>query len=839
MLQRRRPVVPSDTLGAIEPDSESIGADDPLFENRSSDAESRPIDMPTRPMTDLDPDWGSRDSMIGECVGPYRIVQEVGHGGMGTVYRAVRVDDEFHAEVAIKVVNRGMDSRLVLERFRTERQILAQLEHPNIARLLDGGTTANGLPYFLMEYVQGQPLTSYCDSRRLSIAERLKLFCKVCDAVSFAHQNLIVHRDLKPDNILVTQEGVPKLLDFGIAKILAHQENDQEYAPTLTLVRMGTPAYASPEQIRGAHVGIATDVYSLGVILYELLTGRRPYHLESLGWDESARVICERDATRPSAVVSSRSDSITDTEQISRYRSTTVDGLRKRLAGDLDNILGVALRKEPDRRYRSVEQLNEELQRHLDGRPVMARGDSVVYYARKFVGRHRLAVATVAVFTILLCAASIFAARKAQKLAARVDEDRRLASSFLVDIHDEIAKLPGSTPAREALLSKSLEYLNGLARETGSDRELRRSLALAYERTAELLGGVNGAGLGKSAQALKAYDAARSLREALARDSRGDMKLQYELASNYLIGSYIAGRISSVERRLVYDKKALEISEALVRADPQNSQYQALLAKSYTSIAYAYGIYAHWSEATGYFRKALPLREQLAQKNPNNREAQRELANIHYRLGVIETQSGRVREALDPLRRALEIQAVMLKANINDEQIRSDLAATHHFLGVALGATGDFAEALSNFRKAIESRESTLAQDTRDARTRSLLAGNYAEASVVLLRSGRQKEALVSVRRAVDLQKELLALDAKGIPSRMSLADYKCREAAIYSAMQQWRNAAQSWTRAVALYDELDREGHLRASDVRNDAARARAEAARCTQLAGKPVRSS
>jgi non-specific serine/threonine protein kinase/serine/threonine-protein kinase len=794
---------------------------------------SRPIDMPTRPMTDLDPDWGSRNDRVGECIGPYRIVQEVGHGGMGTVYRAVRADDEFHAEVAIKVVNRGMDSRLVLDRFRTERQILARLEHPNIARLLDGGTTANGLPYFLMEYVQGQPLTRYCDSHRLSVPERLKLFCKVCEAVSFAHQNLIVHRDLKPDNILVTHDGIPKLLDFGIAKILEHQENNKEYAPTLTVVRMGTPAYASPEQIRGAHVGVGTDIYSLGVILYELLTGRRPYHLESLGWDESARVICERDATRPSAIVSSRSDSVSDTEQISRYRSTTVDGLRKRLIGDLDNILGVALRKEPDRRYRSVEQLNEELQRHLDGRPVIAHGDSVLYYARKFVGRHKVAVAMATAFTILLCAASIFAARKAQKLAARVDEDRRLASSFLVDIHDEIARLPGSTPAREALVSKSLEYLNGLARDTGGDRELRRSLALAYERTAELLGGVNGAGLGKPAQALKAYEASRSLREALARDSRGDPKLQYELASNYLIGSYIAGRISSVEQRMAYDKKALEISEALIKAAPQNSQYEALLAKAYTSIAYAYGIYAHWSEATNYFRKALPLRERLARQMPNDRETQRDLANINYRLGVIETQSGRVREALDPLRRALETQNVMLRANANDEQIRSDLAATHHFLGVALGATGDFTEALLHFHEAIESRESTLARDARDARTRSLLAGNYAEASVVLLRSGRKKDALASVRRAVDLQRQMLALDAKAIPSRMSLADYKCREAAIYSAMRQWRNAAQSWTRAVALYDELDREGHLRAPDVRSDAARARAEAARCTQLAG------
>jgi eukaryotic-like serine/threonine-protein kinase len=791
---------------------------------RKPDSEDSPV-LPAPTLAERVDSPAANDRLIGRSVGPYQIIAEIGRGGMGTVYRAVRVDGEFEVAVAIKVVRHGMNSDLVLERFRTERQIQARLGHPNITRLLDGGTTDDGLTYFVMEFIEGYPLTKYCDSRQLSITDRLKLFRKICDAVSYAHQNLIVHRDLKPDNILVTAEGTPKLLDFGLAKILEVPADGSD--PTMTMVRMGTPAYSSPEQILGEPVGIATDVYSLGVVLYELLTGRRPYRLDSLGWEESARVVCERDATRPSSIVSLKANNADETAQISFARRTTVDGLRKRLAGDLDNIVSVALRKEPARRYRSVDQLSEEIQHHLEGRPVKARGDSIAYKTSKLIGRHKLGFALVAAFSLMFIAASGVAAWQAHRLAVRVDEDRKLATSFLVNVHEAIAKLPGATPVREALLTKSLAYLNGLASETGHDRETRRSLALAYERFADLQVGVDAAGFGKSAQALRTYETAKRLREALAREYPEDTVAQRELASNYLLGSYITGRASTLEQRTAYDKKALAIGEKLASAQSANRDDQALLAKAYTSLAYGLSMAAHWSDATAYYRKALPIRQRLAADLPNNTTAQRDLANLYYRMGVIETQSGRPAAALPDLSGALATQTRILNADKDDVQLRSDMASTRHFLGVALGATGDLPQALAQFHEAIAIREKTLAADGRDARTRSFLAGNYAEQATVLLKSGQKNEALASLLRALSLQRELLTLDSNGVPVRFALAEYEAQLAALYSATGHEREAAQNWQRAKAVYDELDREGHLEASDLRSDAEKVRTEARR------------
>src|SRR5690348_12052097 len=323
-----------------------------------------------------------KDPMIGRRLGSYRIEREIGRGCMGAVYEALRADNEFNKRAAIKLVKRGMDTDFILRRFRKERQILAALDHPHIAGLLDGGTTEDGLPYFVMEFIEGEPLYTYCDNNQLNINERLKLFRSICDAVHYAHQKQVVHRDIKPSNVLVTSAGVPKPLDFGIAKLLnPAPAGDITHDPTATAMRLMTPEYASPGQVQGAPTTPTTDVYSLGVLLYELLTGHRPYRLVNRAPHEIARVICEEAPAPPSVIITRTEDLLpslytgddesTTLKRLYTTRGTTLESLRRALSGDLDNIVMQALRKEPEWRYQTAADLRDDITRFLEGRPIL------------------------------------------------------------------------------------------------------------------------------------------------------------------------------------------------------------------------------------------------------------------------------------------------------------------------------------------------------------------------------------------------------------------------------------------------------------------------------------
>lgn len=424
--------------------------------------------------------------VAGNLIGPYRIVRSLGQGGMGEVFLAQRADDHFHQQVAIKLVRRGLLSRHVQGRLKQERQILASLDHPNIARLYDGGTTSDGTPYIVMEYVDGEPIDIYCDKRGLNVEQRLRLFMTVCSAVHRAHQNLIVHRDLKPSNILVTPDGAPKLLDFGIAKMLDDRAMMHTLAMTQADVRVMTPDHASPEQIRGDLISTASDIYVLGVLLYELLSGCKPYTLRGNRLAELERAICE-DASPPvSTVFTAAQPQLNESVlQIAAQRSMTVAKLRRELRGDLDNIVMMAMRKEPERRYSSVEQFAADIQRHLDGMPVLARPDSWNYRAGKFVRRHVLVVSLSAVFVVLLMGFTVTIylqsnritverdVAQAERLRAEAQRERAEAvSSFLIDsfrLADPFSQGRGGQITAREILD------NGAARIS---RELRDQPAL-------------------------------------------------------------------------------------------------------------------------------------------------------------------------------------------------------------------------------------------------------------------------------------------------------------------------------------------------------------------------
>ena len=385
-------------------------------------------------------------SFEGWRIGPYKLVDELGHGGMGRVFLAERADGQFDQEVALKLLSIAFPAPEATERFLAERQILATLRHPHIARLLDGGVTEGGQPYFVMERIEGRRIDTYCDAHQLSVRERLRLVLDVCDAVQYAHQKLVVHRDLKPANILVTEEGQVKLLDFGIAKLLDPEAMRIQTDPaTRTGQHPMTPDYASPEQVRGADVTTASDVYQLGIVLYELLTGRRPYSVEDQTPSEVERIICEEEPAPPSAAVNRPDD-------VSRTGSSPAE-LRKTLRGDLDTIVMKALRKEPDRRYDSAEQLAGDLRRFLGGHPVSAHPDRWTYRAGKFVRRHRGGVAAAAVIVLLLIGYGVTITWHSQRTQAALDRAQREAqqseqvTDFLVGLFERAEPYQAAGPA--------------------------------------------------------------------------------------------------------------------------------------------------------------------------------------------------------------------------------------------------------------------------------------------------------------------------------------------------------------------------------------------------------
>src|SRR6267378_5734291 len=486
------------------------------------------------PMVDLKVAVAAAPARTGLRIGVYQIVEQIGHGGMGEVYRSVRADGQYTKEVAIKLVRGGFDSEFVQERFRNERQILASLDHPNIARLLDGGTTEDRVPYLVMELIKGTRIDSYCDEHKLSITERLQLFRQACAAVQYAHQRLVIHRDIKPSNILVTKEGVPKLLDFGIAKIL----DPAGAAAETTIARPMTPEYASPEQIRGEPITTASDVYSLGVVLYQLLTGRSPYPGETRSAHELVRAVCDTEPGRPStAVLKSQTVRTGDqveqvpADQISSSREGSPAKLHRRLAGDLDNILLMALRKEPQRRYPSVEQFAEDIRRHLEALPVMAAKGSWRYRAQKFVTRHKASVAATAVALIALVVGVGLTVREARiarqqaeiakaergRAEKRFNDVRKLANSLIFEIHDSIQGLPGATPSRKLLLDRAVEYLDKLSQDASGDVDLQRELAWGYQRLAAVQGDTSQSNLGQVGAATASNRKALEMFETVAK----------------------------------------------------------------------------------------------------------------------------------------------------------------------------------------------------------------------------------------------------------------------------------------------------------------------------------
>ncbi len=615
----------------------------------------------------------TNEAKIPEKIGKYKIVREIGRGGMGAVYEAVYETENFTQRVALKVIKRGMDTDAILSRFRHEQQILASLEHPNIARFLDGGMTENDLPFYAMEFVEGEFIDDFCRRENCSFRDKLELFRKVCAAVGYAHQNLVIHRDLKPKNILVNEGGEPKLLDFGIGKILSLDAGDE--IGTATELGMMTPAYASPEQIRGARIGTASDIYALGVILFELLTGEKPYKLNAENQIELQKAILQTEPTKPSRIQNAKLK-IQNSEKIDK---------------DIDNIILKTLRKNPNRRYSSVQEFSEDIRRHLSGLPVYARPLTVKYRASKFYQRNKIPVfAGLLIFVSLISGITIaiwqaHEARLAEMRAKnQFNQVRQLANNVVFKYHDQIADLQGSAATRKNIVADALNYLDKLANDSEDNPELQTELARAYLKMGDVQGKPFAPNLGETDAALESYKKAFAISRNLLEKNGENVKiLMLSADSSRKIGSILTRKLKFDEAEKFLNN-ALRTAQTLAEKNPSNVGIQTLISDIYMTLGDFFSRKSDKKKAIENFRNSLAIKQKTLATNSANAELRREIAVNYQRIGNDLYSTVRIenegcektpdvcREAQNAHRRATEILQKLKAENPSNFRYKRD-----------------------------------------------------------------------------------------------------------------------------------------------------------------------
>jgi eukaryotic-like serine/threonine-protein kinase len=710
--------------------------------------------------------------MEGDRIGPYRVLRTLGVGGMGEVFLAERADAEFDQTVAIKVVFGGAVSRNVQSRLKIERQILAQLDHPNIAHLMDGGSLPDGSAYIVMEYVDGVPIDAHCDSNRLDIAARLKLFQTVCAAVHYAHQNLIVHRDLKPSNILVTAAGVVKLLDFGIAKLLdERQAGHHTLAVTRADLRLMTPDHASPEQIRGQAITTSSDVYVLGVLLYKLLAGASPFVIESMRLTEIERAICEKDPPLPSQSIGAETSAAA--RAVAESRGTGVNRLRRILKGDLDNIVVMAMRKEPERRYASAQQMASDISRYLDGKPVIARRDTATYRTAKFVRRHWLPVAAGASAALLVVAFATMTYVQSLRVAAerdRVAEQRERAereraraeevSSFLVNLFklsDPEENRGNQVTARELLDSGAKRLRTGLKNQPETKAALLTTVGAVYDS------------LGQYQDALPILNESLELQPQVRDASRINTLLELGQAH---IG---AGDLAGAEAPL---QEALHLSQINFGAASVESGHSLW---GLGMLRYQQGQYG---EAKSLYIRSLAVLETSGAPQTDISAVLDDLATIYTREQQWELAKRTYERSLSIDRRVLGDDHPRVTQRLNN-------------LAIVAQNMGDLPQAESLYKEAIRRNERTYGEQHFET---AAAKGNF---GLLLQQEGRLAEAEPLLRGALAINLNVYGPENYNVGySRVSLAMLLHDQGNLAAAEREFRLA-------LAIYDKSLPANHL------------------------------
>jgi tetratricopeptide (TPR) repeat protein len=688
----------------------------------------------------------TRDLTPGAAIGAYRVQSILGRGGMGTVYLGERADGTFEQRVAIKVIRSGNNQAFLLDRFQQERRILAQLSHPNIAGLYDGGQTPDGSPYLVMEYVDGRSIDAFCETASLSIAARIDLFLKVCDAVTHAHQHLIVHRDIKPANILVTAGGQPKLLDFGIAKVLDPASTD----PAQTSTRLLTPEYASPEQVRGESITTATDVYALGGVLYKLITGHAPHQIAARSPFEIARAIAEEEVS----LASSRHSGV---------------------AADIDAILQKALHTDASRRYRSVDDFANDLRRFREGRPVTAAPDSASYRVRKFVRRNWIAVTAALAFALAVGAgvgATLWESRRAER---RFTEVRQLANTFLFDFENSIHDVAGAINARELLVKTARTYLDRLSHDAAGDRGLTRELADSYMKLGDVEGSTTDSNAGNRQAALASYRKSLELRDSLGDGDATDARTRL----SYLD---LLAKLGSLEYEAGDIKASIRLSSRGVALADQWTQPHTvdpeLIGAAANAYLHYFRIQSDQGDNTGAVRsaqRALTLEKQAYDLDPANNKKLRAVSSGYWGLGMAEMDAGRMKDAANDLRKAIGIVETVYARDPKDGDSRHRLLVQLYLLGetvmeLRISQKTRVEDALPPLERALQMATENAAKDPADDLTRFDLIQILQRYGKALQASGQTANALHHLHHGMELAGAKLKLTPTDIGAAANLA---------------------------------------------------------------------
>ena len=692
---------------------------------------------------------------IGRRLGPWRIVSLIASGGMGEVWRAERVDGEFEQQVAVKAMREGFNPVGLVARFRAERQILASLDHPNLAKVLDGGITDDDVPYFVMELVDGEPIDVYVERMQLDIEQRVRLFRGVCQVVHYAHQKHVVHRDLKADNILVTGEGVVKLVDFGIAKRF-DPELPEPPTQTVTAQRMMTLVYSSPEQVRGGEITPASDIYSLGVVLYKLLTKTSPYPAAATTGSayELTRAICDTEPVPPSLAAAPE-------QQVER----------RRLRGDLDAVVMMALRKDPARRYATAEAMSEDLFRHLEGLPVQARRGAWSYRAGRFVLRHRAVVAAVMAANLALVAGigvASYEAWQANQQRERAERHfaslHKLAHVFIFDVHDAIQNLPGSTSARWLVVNTALDYLKSLGAEAAGDAALQTEIAAGYRKVGDILGRPYVANLGDPKAAMDNYELARQRLAPLAQSTSAGTDAGRAARSEYAMvlqreGSLLdsLGRYKEAET-LLRSSLAAAPAAGAGRPDAADGQMLASIWLKLAQVQY------DADELPAYVQSSdtsASLVQPVLAHAPDNQDALLLSAALHDLRGQYVAQRddsvATGQAALEEFRQSAALLEHAHQVPPERADILRKLAAAHSNVGTTLNRVGDLKGSAEQFRQATALLAQLAARDPQDMDSRSTQALVTSNLSDTLRQLGELDASVTSAREALALFDQLAA----------------------------------------------------------------------------------